>query len=805
MLGSHCSYQDMDKSELSESLRLPKAEEDADTFKFSRDDFVDRTMKWEQEAFALIEAANGSALLKAVSRSQEAKQSFTMWDLFRLPEGARIDWSAPLEAVQQLSKWSVIEDNTSVTASAPSPLPNDSLAQILTSDQIEYLLDIFSERYAPWLNFTPIRDSNRETEASMLDLVECTIASRHLDESTRSAVAPRLQALAQDSCAKLIFQSRNLDSLEAIQCLLILSLWAPLCGASEESRDARMLIGSAVSIAMNCRLNEACDKVYKMHSEKTKGENIDEAAFAELMNKFRLWLAIANAESMLCIGSGRVALSKRDYEAYRAIFPAHPTLSLFPVDLNTGRDVRLRFLAELCDATETGLAIRFTSLAQADIDKWYDSHVHIFHNLSRIVRLNLPLALLSDHEKLHFKVFIVIIQFCRLLLLYHGMSSCRMYQHERNPTGSAEAWFRDVRPRGVVVAIAWSKEAFQLSEAVLVSLLEIDSSFLITAPDYLFTMVSFAAGFALGSNFLVLRGLGIQAPGSTVKIMERLVSHLMKVSVSPDSAARKCAKLVSVMIALYEARKKEILATPRPPGADQLGQYSPFKGLGLRTIIRNFDQLQQSSGPGSNSEPHSQPQSQLSSTSPSSLTTHTDSSPTAAGTIPSPTSTTASSPLSSGLSASTGGTRPSSTRPHPHSHSLHTDAVTPNHNSSLHPTSLYPQSESPYPHPESHSQNQNQGASIGVGGGLGQSGLLPPDTMNTDAGMSNANLDFGWFESSLVYSQDFWHDFMGDMNLSGHTGFGDGFVSGASGVGMGIYDPRYTGNDAQQQQRQNIR
>ncbi|KAF5371207.1 hypothetical protein D9758_004092 [Tetrapyrgos nigripes] len=272
------------------------------------------------------------ALLVSAFLGNCSKQSPLIWDLFRLPDGSRLDWSAPLEAIQQLAKWSETEEDSSRTVPTASPIPDDSLEQILTSEQIDYLLDIFSERYTPWLNFTLIRENHHDTD-SMLDLVCCTVASRHLDDSARSTVTPRLQALTQNCCARLIFQSRNSSSLEAIQSLLILSLWAPVCGASEESRDARMLIGSAVSIAMNYRLNEACDKAFKMLIARQRGEMIDETAFEELMNKSRLWLSIANAESMLCVGSGRVALSKRDYDAYRMIFTIHSALSSLPSDL----------------------------------------------------------------------------------------------------------------------------------------------------------------------------------------------------------------------------------------------------------------------------------------------------------------------------------------------------------------------------------------------------------------------------------------------------------------------------------------
>lgn len=101
-------------------------------------------------------------------------------------------------------------------------------------------------------------------------------------------MAPRLQALTADSVAKMIFQSRRSETLESIQCLLILSLWAPVCGTEEDFRDGRLLIASAVSMAHNTRLNEACQLVTKLRDKRAKGEDVAEHEIADAVNKTRL-------------------------------------------------------------------------------------------------------------------------------------------------------------------------------------------------------------------------------------------------------------------------------------------------------------------------------------------------------------------------------------------------------------------------------------------------------------------------------------------------------------------------------------
>jgi hypothetical protein len=122
----------------------------------------------------------------------------------------------------------------------------------------------------PWLNFELIREGGVPTP--VLDLACCIVASRHLDEQTRTRVSARLQKLTEDTVIKIIFNSRAAETLESIQTLLILSLWSPVYRGGSGIRDGRLLIASAVSMALNLRLSEASRKASEMRSTRLRAD-----------------------------------------------------------------------------------------------------------------------------------------------------------------------------------------------------------------------------------------------------------------------------------------------------------------------------------------------------------------------------------------------------------------------------------------------------------------------------------------------------------------------------------------------------
>jgi hypothetical protein len=79
------------------------------------------------------------------------------------------------------------------------------------------------------------------------------------------------------------------ESLESIQSLLILALWAPICGGSGDNRrDGHLLLASAISMAKNIRLNEAPERLQALMDLQRLGYTFDEAQIEDTANRTRL-------------------------------------------------------------------------------------------------------------------------------------------------------------------------------------------------------------------------------------------------------------------------------------------------------------------------------------------------------------------------------------------------------------------------------------------------------------------------------------------------------------------------------------
>ncbi|KAJ3735238.1 hypothetical protein DFJ43DRAFT_1058910 [Lentinula guzmanii] len=540
VLGAECSYQTMDRS-LFETAFPVKSENNSSTCRYRSD-------------------PNNSPRISSAPIHNDIFPNLPhqIWSFLRLPRGT-LDWTAPLEAIQGLMK------RVSGTHDRPPPpIPNDTLEAILSPEQIDHLIAIFEHNYLPWLNFNLIRDR----VSPFLNLACCVVASRHLGEGTRSVVAPRLQALFTNCVAKMILQSRKSETLESIQCLLILSLWVPVCGIDEGSRDGRLLIASAVTMAMNMRLNEACDLSVALRESQAKGEEVSSQDLLSATDRARLWLALTNVESLLCTGSGRHPLSKRtgSYLKMVALSPDLPGSNLI-----AGQDLRLRLLAELFDITEAGIAIRLRSLSDTDIEYWHDGFMRVLGSMDRVTRILTPLPMVAEFDGFYFKTLHIIERSCRSLILYHACLTAR--QHFVNSEIDNPYWFRQVRPRGLDVLLIWGKESVAVAESVLVTFLEADVRLLGTMPDYMFNMIAFASSFVTGVRFLVIH-VGVDFPGSIERLLERTICKLNQCSLSSDSAAAKCSALITAMLKLWMDRMDIAEEGPRESSPPPYSLYS---------------------------------------------------------------------------------------------------------------------------------------------------------------------------------------------------------------------------------------
>ncbi|KAJ7178044.1 hypothetical protein C8R46DRAFT_668922 [Mycena filopes] len=463
-----------------------------------------------------------------------------------------IDWTAPMLAIQQLSRLPFTNPNPPTETPHAVPVGDLTLPAILSDERKRYLLDLFDERYAPWLNFTPRNLSN--TNGSLLDIVCCATASKHLEDASDGAqIKAELQRLAEDSIAKMIFNPRPSESVEAIQALLILSLWAPLGGPPEvEGRDGRLLIASAVSMAMNLRLNQASKQAIalrKLDGGRLSPEDSD--ALHEMLEKARLWIALTNTESMLCAGTGRVPLSRRSPEDLQLVdYPKS-----FDDSVNYG-DLRLGLTASCYDLVEGANGNRLQ--VGMDVDGWYDEIMTVLERLKRVQRLLAPLPFVLDHQPFYFHMLQIYKDMARVLVIYQALIDARA---SSGRVASGENWHASFKPHGTEAVGEWGRDMLQATESLLIHLVAADVRLLNTAPDNLFTMVALAAGYLVGVKFLMARG-GTHLLGGSDLILAKTVTHLTDVACGPGHAAQRAALLVRGMIAKWENRASSKPAAP---------------------------------------------------------------------------------------------------------------------------------------------------------------------------------------------------------------------------------------------------
>ncbi len=121
------------------------------------------------------------------------------------------------------------------------------------------LIDVssFESHYTPWLSLPP----NTFGEDPVLSLIQCTIASRHLDASIRVRVFPALRRLTEEAIMKHIFNPTPSPAI--IQAFALLALWSPFDtpspSSSSETHDSRLIAAAAINMCSSLRFDQAAN------------------------------------------------------------------------------------------------------------------------------------------------------------------------------------------------------------------------------------------------------------------------------------------------------------------------------------------------------------------------------------------------------------------------------------------------------------------------------------------------------------------------------------------------------------------
>ncbi|KAH7912970.1 hypothetical protein BJ138DRAFT_1147165 [Hygrophoropsis aurantiaca] len=457
------------------------------------------------------------------------------WGFLKLPGG--FDGTmVPMLAMQALTRAGPGEE-------PPNAKVEQMLLHILGRDQVKFLTDIFEERYSPWLNLQP----SQRTEGPLLRLAQCCIASRHLDYSIQSIVAPQLYRLTEEYLFKQAFNP--LPSTDSIHAILLLSMWEPVGdSAHQETRDGRLIASTAVSMAMNLRLSEAMVYAKTLRSQRKSPLEPPSSELIEAIDKARLWFALTNVEAMLCVGTGRDPISSCDSLIHEAINASSIS------SIGSGRDMRLTLVSQIFATTRQGLSIRLHSLEE--IGEFYKEVLEYLMKMDTLERLIYPLPVLADHEAFYFHMLQVYYQSCRLLVLVHALMETKTMVTKHNKESTP--WFLLAEHNGINLARSWGQHALVLSEGILItSLSRPELALLSSAPDNYFSMIILATMFVILSKWSVLQNAGEQLPGSSDSILAKTIERLSQVACSPDHFPAKCARVIEAGVLSFRRRASE--------------------------------------------------------------------------------------------------------------------------------------------------------------------------------------------------------------------------------------------------------
>ncbi|KAF9034978.1 hypothetical protein BDZ89DRAFT_1062234, partial [Hymenopellis radicata] len=445
------------------------------------------------------------------------------WGPMSVPGG--FDWTeAPILAVTDLSNsWSIKKPRYR----RPQGQAQDQyLSNILSTPQIKRLIEIFDTRYAPWLC------GHRLPSTELLDLVSCTIASRHLDPLTQQSLGPRLLGLTERTFLNKL--PSVVPSMESIQALLMLSLWSPLLNGDEQPSHPNLML-TAVNMAKSLRLSESSIADSIPHELATAN------------TETRLWVLLSTVESMLCFGTGRYPDSERSAADYKSL-----------------ELLRLSLSGQLMDLAQIGSKICLSG--PHDVPHFYEQVQEI------LSRNGLPIYtfgssttydFVSQHDTFYFHMLMVQYHGCRLLTTHRALRELRIVlEGNKNQT-----WIR-AKYHGTAIVSGWGRDSIKTAQALLMTVLANSNDKLLSScPDCILSMIAFAATWLIISNFS-MHQLKCPPLGSACdRMITATIELLARLALGPEHVLAKYSHVIATLMEVWNRRKTE---HPEPSRAGPL-------------------------------------------------------------------------------------------------------------------------------------------------------------------------------------------------------------------------------------------
>ncbi|KAI0254725.1 hypothetical protein BJV78DRAFT_872379 [Lactifluus subvellereus] len=477
---------------------------------------------------------NGSTLRPTVTSA---------WEFLKVP--GIPDWTAtPMLAMLTLSKMAS-ESQTTI-----QPTANLTFTEVLTGDQIQYLLGVFESSYAPWLSLPP----DAPKADPVLDLVRCTIASRHLESSIRASVFPALRRLTEEAIMKHVFSPTPSPAI--IQAFALLALWSPFdtfSPSSSETHDSRLIAASAINMCISLRFDQAVADEHVLNERRKLGAELsfqEAALLTAAEQKWFLWMCVHNIESTVCIGTGRGISSKT---------PDFTLRSLAPLNFSTlanARRTRMLLSTRIFGLTEAALRLEMSE-DHRKFESFCDESAEMLYRFDGMQRVITSVHVVTDIEVFYAHMLIVYFYFCRLAFVIHILRHMRI-QLPRSiaARGGNVLSSSKITRTGSGFALICGVDALASAEALLTAILSVkDNEHLATAPDSVYAMISFAAGYITTAKLLMLQSKTMrQLPGASDELLARTIKCLRQVSLSTDDNASRCARVISGFVDTWHER-----------------------------------------------------------------------------------------------------------------------------------------------------------------------------------------------------------------------------------------------------------
>ncbi|KAG7447600.1 uncharacterized protein BT62DRAFT_1004357 [Guyanagaster necrorhizus] len=446
------------------------------------------------------------------------------------------DWTAaPMLAIRELANCRESAATQARSSSSTNQSSDESLSTILTRTQITWLLQIFETRYTRWV----CQLQTISEQDGVLDLVRCTIASRHLDPITQTSVAPRLYRLTDNILFKHLFHP--IPSLESIGALIILSLWSPLqCPA----QDSRLLVASAISMGMNFRLKEASAHAVRLQEQGLT----DSQVYEEAIQRSRLWILLSTTESMVCLGTRRDSLSSRSAFDYRVLSTGSVGL------LAQERDLRINIQGKLMDLAEKGSKITLKGPQSAEIECFYLQVQDVLTRMDCLYTPMAPLPVVSQHDPFAFHMLLLQYHGSRLLVAQHALREMRTVISGSNATPSL-TWLR-AQYHGTSIAMCLGRDSIKSAQSVLSAVHSVDANLLVAVPDSIFTTVSFAATWLVVANFSMHQLNCTPLGAACDRLISMTVELLSRLALGPTHILTHYAHIIATLVDLWERQSQ---------------------------------------------------------------------------------------------------------------------------------------------------------------------------------------------------------------------------------------------------------